>query len=134
MFKVLSELVNTKVVTEGIAEQNNYTKRLPVVNFEGCPDGCKRCLEDCPTGALSAEGVNPLCCIYCWRCKEACLLNRITTTEIPVISAQPNSELGQVLREKIKKVCRGSLHIRYVNAGACNGCDFEINALTEISK
>lgn len=45
----------------------------------------------------------------------------------------PNSsveELGQELRQKIKKICQGSLHIRYVDAGACNACDFEINALT----
>ena len=45
-----------------------------------------------------------------------------------MLEAVPSEE-AEAARKKIKEVCRRSLHIRYVDAGACNGCDFEINAL-----
>lgn len=52
------------------------------------------------------------------------------TSESSVITTKPSrEELGQKLRNRLKKICKDSLHIRYVNAGACNACDFEINAL-----
>lgn len=58
------------------------------------------------------------------------MVTETAATDSPIITAEPSVEdLGQNLREKVKKICKGSLHIRYVDAGACNACDFEINAL-----
>src|SRR5260370_6706501 len=37
--------------------------------------------------------------------------------------------LGQKAREKIQKLLKRSLAIREVDAGSCNGCELEINAL-----
>jgi Ni,Fe-hydrogenase III small subunit len=39
-------------------------------------------------------------------------------------------ELGTDLKKRIKEVLRGSLHIRHVDAGSCNGCDFEMSTLS----
>jgi len=38
-------------------------------------------------------------------------------------------QAGGRLRDSIKKICKSSLHIRYVDSGSCNACDFEINSL-----
>lgn len=38
--------------------------------------------------------------------------------------------LGDTLRKRIKEVLGSSLHIRHIDSGSCNGCDFEMNTLT----
>ncbi len=38
--------------------------------------------------------------------------------------------IGQRLNEKIRNIFGRSLHIREVDAGSCNGCEVEVNALT----
>lgn len=39
-------------------------------------------------------------------------------------------DLGWKLQKRIKEVFGHSLHIRHVDSGSCNGCDFEMNALS----
>ncbi|MFB9760397.1 NADH-quinone oxidoreductase subunit B family protein [Ectobacillus funiculus] len=43
---------------------------------------------------------------------------------------QQENDLGLKLQNRIKKVLRKSLHIRHVDSGSCNGCDFEMTMLT----
>jgi len=38
-------------------------------------------------------------------------------------------DLGVSLQKKIQEVLGSSLHIRHVDSGSCNGCDFEMMAL-----
>jgi Ni,Fe-hydrogenase III small subunit len=38
-------------------------------------------------------------------------------------------DLGFKLQKRMKEVLGHSLHIRHVDSGSCNGCDFEMNAL-----
>lgn len=38
--------------------------------------------------------------------------------------------MGQRLNDKIKNIFGRSLHIREVDAGSCNGCEVEVNALS----
>ncbi|MCZ7357294.1 MAG: NADH-quinone oxidoreductase subunit B family protein [Candidatus Methanoperedens sp.] len=38
--------------------------------------------------------------------------------------------MGQHLNERIKKIFGRSLHIREVDAGSCNACEVEVNALS----
>jgi Ni,Fe-hydrogenase III small subunit len=42
---------------------------------------------------------------------------------------QSPEELGHKVRERIRRVLGGSLAIREVDAGSCNGCELEITAL-----
>jgi len=48
------------------------------------------------------------------------------------VSANKDSEMesGIKLQQRIKEVLGKSLHIRHVDSGSCNACDFEINTLT----
>lgn len=40
------------------------------------------------------------------------------------------TDLGTKLQQRIKEVLGNSLHIRHVDSGSCNACDFEMNTLT----
>ena len=37
---------------------------------------------------------------------------------------------GEELRRRIRDLLGRSLHIRHVDSGSCNGCDFEMSTLT----
>lgn len=43
---------------------------------------------------------------------------------------KPKINWEQILPETIKQVLGRSLHIRHVDTGSCNGCDFEMSTLT----
>jgi Ni,Fe-hydrogenase III small subunit/ferredoxin-like protein FixX len=110
-------------------------------------------LDSCPTRALSATkyneeatiAVNHGKCIMCGHCNQVAA-EFITIKNIPAsptrikkqLSEYSNSqnqskesfeEIGNELREKIKKMFGRSLAIREVDAGSCNGCEIEITAL-----
>ena len=40
-----------------------------------------------------------------------------------------NKSQGEELKKAINKLYGGSLHIRHVDTGSCNGCDFEMGQL-----
>lgn len=130
MLKILQGLAKTKIITEGPETWGKSSGRgLPSIRVEACLPGCNKCAEVCPTGALSGKVVNPRFCIYCHACRRICPSGAIEETDIPLIPGT-KSQVDNPLRERIKAVCKRSLHIRYVDAGACNGCDFEINSVT----
>jgi Ni,Fe-hydrogenase III small subunit len=53
----------------------------------------------------------------------------IVTEDVSVQEAAHIKVLGDRLEEAVKKRFRGSLTIRHVDAGSCNGCELEIHAL-----
>lgn len=132
MLKLLQGLINTKIVTENpLTWRADKGRGLPAVDGTQCPPGCDNCQHACPTGALVGKKIDPKLCIYCHTCFHVCSAGAITEVDVPILTPEPKVEaLGRTLRKKLKKICRNSLHIRYVDAGACNGCDFEINSMT----
>ena len=83
-------------------------------------------------------------CVYCGMCEEVCPYKAITITNDFELAAKnkedllvkagfdttaPVEELGSKLKEKIFSVFRRSLHVREVDAGSCNGCEWEVVAL-----
>ncbi len=131
MLKILSALVQSKVITEKGIMSDTHQYKLPLVRFKHqCEETCRACITNCLPKALSTEGVDPLRCIFCYRCLDVCPENRVELTDVAVVLNDVIAdESVRKSREKIKQLCKGSLHIRYVDAGACNACDFEINAL-----
>ncbi|HLE94265.1 MAG TPA: hypothetical protein VI543_06745 [Sulfuricaulis sp.] len=53
----------------------------------------------------------------------------IITEPLPETKEPALAEIGARLKEKIGKLFGGSLAIRQVDAGSCNGCELEIHAL-----
>lgn len=116
----------------------------PVLDSSRCPDGCAICVEVCPTAAISA---NPLtidlgACVFCPLCMEACPERAITYTNDYKMAA--TSRDGLLLREgsdvtpdactrEIRRLFGRSLKLRSVSAGGCNGCELELNALSNVN-
>jgi Ni,Fe-hydrogenase III small subunit len=50
--------------------------------------------------------------------------------EVDSMETEQEKDLGSKLQKRIKEVLGHSLHIRHVDSGSCNGCDFEMNALS----
>lgn len=138
MLHVLKKLIYTGTVTEAYdaaAPAPRARGRLQL--GEACRQ-CRVCAAVCPTQALSFDSgrltVNHKACLFCGRCVERCERQQLVHTadyqlaELSDIWQEPAT--GSQLAEKIRRLLGRSLHIRHVDAGSCNACDFEMNALS----
>lgn len=138
--------------------KNSYITGVPEFDYNKCKR-CKKCLSSCPTGAIvmvdkdgqkeKLPAVNLDECIFCRFCEEACSNEAVSLSSkfelaqksrdalrvSPLFIQEEDVKgldyelLGNQLKEKVNKMFGKSLHIREVDAGSCNGCDSEINAL-----
>jgi Ni,Fe-hydrogenase III small subunit/ferredoxin len=118
---------------------------LPVVDSAKCPDGCRTCVEACPTDAIAfAEGrlrIDLGRCLFCADCTAACpegAIRYITdhrlaarTRDDLVIDGQP-LELAKALDEKSRRLFGRSLKLRQVSAGGCSACEADLNVLSTV--
>lgn len=124
----------------------------PVIDPNACTR-CGICAARCPSGAIVAGneskgvGVNLDECVFCALCEEVCPTGAIKMTQQfelaefdrdllrhspPEHKEKPSVEtlaLEKEVRRKIQRIFGRSLQIREVDAGSCNGCDYEINGL-----
>ncbi|WP_322105795.1 NADH-quinone oxidoreductase subunit NuoB [Paraburkholderia sp. J41] len=75
---------------------------------------CQRCVEACPTGAFSesadwALGVGDRLDLHC--------------------NARKSEHAASAKGERVHRAFGRSLHVRHVDAGSCNGCESELQAL-----
>ncbi|HXF93968.1 MAG TPA: NADH-quinone oxidoreductase subunit NuoB [Nitrospiraceae bacterium] len=93
-------------------------------------------------------------CVFCGLCEEACPEQAVTLTRNVELAARRKAdltvglrilgnghassdasaadleaEIESTLRDEITRVFGRSLHIRHVDAGSCNGCESELQAL-----
>lgn len=113
---------------------------LPVPEAGSCPDGCRDCIESCPTGAISHPQrltIDHGACIGCGTCVLTCSDGILGFESTPSPAAdcreallvsngeRPAVEPSRVLDRPLRR----SLFIRHVDAGSCNGCESELGAL-----
>lgn len=114
---------------------------MPRLHAERCAPGCSACIDICPSGALSHAGDAGAAldygrCIACQLCVEACPEGALETTRDWAFGTRDRGALrsGATPRETelsnaIERAFGRSLHVRHVDAGSCNGCESEIQAL-----
>lgn len=121
----------------------------PEISASSCT-GCGECVGRCPSSALvknpdtNKAEINLDECIFCYLCAQVCPASAIsvssdfelaqkkrnTLRSAAFLLRKENQEItGQKLEARINKLFGRSLQIREVDAGSCNGCDYEINAL-----
>jgi len=108
--------------------------------------------QSCPTDAISTrlDGKDTVCidngkCIMCDKCTKISpnLISITNRFNVAVKKKQelvqcmlsgellgkPYENMGEELKNKIDKIFKRSLQIREIDAGSCNGCEIELNAL-----
>jgi len=114
----------------------------PLLKPENCPPGCRRCLEVCPTGAISGNGSLSLDlgkCLFCPECSQVCGHAAISFStdyqlaanrrEDLIVHADEEQKLARALDKKMRSLFGRSLKLREVSAGGCNGCEADVNVL-----
>lgn len=138
MINILKKIIFTGILTEK-ADEGKVPPRFRgevVLDQKNCRD-CKRCVTCCPTKAImiTREGmrINHKACIFCGRCVEQCELQQIHHSDqykLATIKECLDESIAQLLTAKIRAAFGRSLHIRHVDVGSCNACDFEMSALS----
>lgn len=138
MINILKKMFFTGIVTEK-SDAGDVPPRFRgevVVSQGGCQD-CRACMNSCPTKAIVMIGgeisINHKACIFCGRCIERCESQSIRHSaeyKLATVSDGLDEKISQLLPAKIKEVFARSLHIRHVDVGSCNACDFEMSALS----
>ncbi|HYV48755.1 MAG TPA: NADH-quinone oxidoreductase subunit NuoB [Myxococcaceae bacterium] len=115
----------------------------PVLAPEKCPDGCRQCVEACPTDAVAAGpgqlSVDLGRCLFCTDCVQACPAGAISFGDEYRLAARQRADLilrsgeaaprAAALEARLRSMFGRSLKLRQVSAGGCNGCESDVNVL-----
>jgi formate hydrogenlyase subunit 7 len=139
------------VATNSWPESHETTQRgvqgMPRFYPERCTEGCRICADVCLPGAIrmteKADGERLTLdygkCVACQMCTEFCPHEAMEKSgdwafgvrkrEDLIWAESLESPTARELTHKIHKSFGRSLHIRHVDAGSCNGCESELQAL-----
>jgi formate hydrogenlyase subunit 7 len=147
-FGLTSGNASTDWPLKGDDDGQTGTLGMPRYEPSKCQPDCDACAKACITHAISfnaggsaqiAPSVDWGRCIVCQRCTEVCPTGAFVGSQDWAVgvgrradlewSQALNSENAHALADRSKRAFRRSLHIRHVDAGSCNGCESELQAL-----
>ncbi len=119
---------------------------MPRYNSDRCTEECRACADVCPTKAITirlqaAESgrldIDYGRCIVCQLCTETCPTGAMTRSSDWAFGARRRQDLvwqsspfePSSADRASRRGFRRSLHVRHVDAGSCNGCESELQAL-----
>ncbi|WP_175709168.1 NADH-quinone oxidoreductase subunit NuoB [Burkholderia ambifaria] len=133
---------------EGEAHGQDGMLGMPRYAPAQCDDGCEACAQACVTRAISitldedgkpSPQVDWGRCIVCQRCAQVCPTQAFSPSNDWAVAVRHRQDLvwrdvpvsGNPERERVGQAApfKRSLHIRHVDAGSCNGCESELQAL-----
>jgi len=135
-------------LTEGNDGQRDFLG-MPRYQPAQCTDECQACADVCPTRAITMRGAGEADrksgrldvdygrCIVCQLCTEACPTGALAPSGDWAFGAERREDLiwkaepaaAPAEAQNRRRAFRRSLHIRHVDAGSCNGCESELQAL-----
>lgn len=144
MLRAILKSLRTGVVTSRYPAEPSE----PPARFRGAPEARKAARlpspSVCPPGAIAPDGrtLDLARCIFCGRCGEpadgAVEIGRrfelaarrrqdlvVEIGEAPARTAVPEEAVAAVIRRTLGR----SLHLRHLDSGSCNACDWELTAL-----
>lgn len=117
----------------------------PVIGEAACANGCTACLAACPSRAITLDPVRIDMgrCVLCGDCEPVCPSQKfsfnsdfkLASTDrdaLTISTVHPDIDPIKVSEALHKRFGR-SLKLRSVSAGGCNGCEMEINALSNVN-
>lgn len=137
MLNLMRKIVATGTVTKNwdalaLPEQSSGEVRVQPAN---CRD-CRQCLSACPTQAIALRQEVPVidqkACIFCGHCIEVCpagCLEQTSHYKLATLGGALAEDAADGLKKKIRSALGRSLHVRHVDIGSCNACDFEMTHL-----
>ena len=122
---------------------------MPRLDPSRCAPDCQACAAVCITQAITitaADNGTARCigldygrCIACQLCIDACPSQALQPTSDWAVAVRDRADLrwrealeapaSEAVSHHIRRVFGRSLHIRHVDAGSCNGCESELQAL-----
>lgn len=120
---------------------------MPRYRPELCKEGCVECADVCPTCAITLRApgetggllnIDYGRCVVCQLCTEACPTEAMVASgdwafgvrrREDLVWQQTRASAEAPQRDDTLRAFRRSLHVRHVDAGSCNGCESELQAL-----
>ncbi|MBI1889573.1 MAG: 4Fe-4S dicluster domain-containing protein [Burkholderiales bacterium] len=117
----------------------------PIIAAQACDSACNACVSVCPTHAITLDpvAIDLGRCVLCGDCEPACPSAKFSfsndfrlaaTARGALTVSEPRPDLDPIkVSEALRKRFGRSLKLRSVSAGGCNGCELEVNALTNVN-
>lgn len=132
MLKMIEAILSKKITTENISVSGSKQMRGQLQWNSSC-SGCRQCAAVCPVHAVSFNNdtiaIDYKKCIFCGKCVDKCMNSVLQHTNKDAL-AELITETQVKISEHLQAKLGRSLHVRHLDAGSCNACDFEMGALS----